>query len=58
MIVGGYTCVRRLRARAAASIAPLAPIEWPNPDQKDDLRASWKEPIRGMIQEEWKKGKP
>jgi HD superfamily phosphohydrolase len=36
----------------------FAPIEWPDPDKKDDLRATWKEPIRGMIQEEWKRLKP
>ncbi len=39
-------------------IVIFAPIEWPNPGTKDDLRASWKESIREIIQEEWKKVKP
>jgi HD superfamily phosphohydrolase len=30
-----------------------APIEWPVGRAKDDLRASWKEPIRQLIQREW-----
>ncbi|VTR91110.1 Uncharacterized protein OS=Microlunatus phosphovorus (strain ATCC 700054 / DSM 10555 / JCM 9379 / NBRC 101784 / NCIMB 13414 / VKM Ac-1990 / NM-1) GN=MLP_52680 PE=4 SV=1: HD [Gemmata massiliana] len=34
-------------------VVVFAPIEWPNPDTKDALRARWKEPIRSMIQEEW-----
>jgi HD superfamily phosphohydrolase len=36
-------------------VVVFAPIEWPEPDKKDELRAKWKEPIRGMIQEEWKR---
>jgi hypothetical protein len=39
-------------------VVAFAPIEWPDPGKKDDLRAKWKEPIRAMIQEEWKRLKP
>jgi HD superfamily phosphohydrolase len=35
-------------------VVVFAPIEWADPASKDDLRAEWKEPIRAMIQEEWK----
>jgi HD superfamily phosphohydrolase len=38
-------------------IVIFAPIEWPDPSRKDDLRASWKEPIRELIQTECRKVK-
>ena len=35
----------------------FAPIEWPDPFEKDQLREIWKEPIREIIQDECKKVK-
>jgi hypothetical protein len=39
-------------------IVIFAPIQWVDPTKKDDLRASWKDPIRKLIEEECKKVKP
>lgn len=39
-------------------VVVLAPVTWPDPARKDDLRAEWKEDIRKMIQEECRKVKP
>ncbi|HEX4588772.1 MAG TPA: HD domain-containing protein [Gemmataceae bacterium] len=39
-------------------IVLFAPIEWPDPVKKDDLRTSWKDAIRGIIEAECKKVKP
>jgi len=38
-------------------IVLFAPIDWPDPQSKETLRANWKEPIRQMIIEEWKRPK-
>lgn len=35
----------------------LAPVNWPVPTQKEELVAGWKEEIRQIIMEEWKKVK-
>jgi hypothetical protein len=39
-------------------IVIFAPIQWPNPIERDDLRGRWADPIRKLIQEECKKVKP
>jgi HD superfamily phosphohydrolase len=39
-------------------VVVFAPIEWPDPAQKDELRARWKEPIRAIIQDAWEELKP
>ncbi len=43
-------------ANADNFVVIFAPIEWPASRNKDELRSTWKEPIRQFIQEEWKKG--
>jgi hypothetical protein len=38
-------------------VVVFAPIEWPDPDKKDELRAGWRDRIRGIIQAECKQVK-
>lgn len=35
-------------------IVVLAPLEWPDPARKDELRAAWKGPIQDLIVAAWK----
>ena len=39
-------------------VVVLAPVAWPDPTKKDDLRAEWKDDIRKIIEDECKKVKP